>query len=173
MSTPQTVIPIERIASRIFLIRGQKVMLDSDLADLYHVEIRALVQAVKRNSDRFPADFAFQLSRQEFTALRSQIVTLKPAGRGQHRKYPPYAFTEHGVAMLSSVLRSKRAVQVNIAIVRTFVKLRQLLASHRELARKIEEHDQQIAILFDTVQKLLTPPNPPKKNPIGYIRPKQ
>src|SRR5262249_18223212 len=130
------------------------------------------VQAVKRNMDRFPQDFAFQLSLQEFKALRSQIVTLKHAGRGQHRKYLPYAFTEQGVSMLSSVLRSQRAVQVNVAIMRAFVKLRQLLASHQDLARKLEEHDRQIAVLFDAVQKLLAPPPPPKKHPIGYVTPK-
>jgi hypothetical protein len=173
MTTPQTVIPIERIASRIYLIRKQKVMLDSDLAALYAVPAKRLNEQFKRNRERFPEDFAFQLTQQEYHALRSQIATIKRAGRGEHRKYLPYAFTEQGVAMLSSVLRSQRAVQVNIAIVRTFVKLRQILASHRELARKIEQHDQQIALLFDTVQKLLTPPDPPKKNPIGYITPKE
>ena len=172
MTTPQTVIPIERIARRIYLIRRQKVMLDTDLAELYGIPVKRLNEQFRRNRDRFPDDFAFRLSSQELTALRSQIATLKTAGRGQHRKYLPYAFTEHGVAMLSSVLRSKRAVQVNIAIVRAFVKLRQLLATHRDLARKLEEHDRQIAVLFDTVQKLLAPPDPPKKNPIGFITPK-
>ena len=162
------VIPAERIASRIYLIRGEKVMLDSDLAALYGVPTKLLNQAVRRNRDRFPADFIFQLNSEEFTNLRSQIVTSSWGGRRQ----PPYAFTEHGVAMLSSVLRSKRAVQVNIAIIRTFVRIRQILASNRELARKVQEHDRQIATLFDAVEKLLSPPPPPKKNPIGYIRPR-
>src|SRR3569833_683691 len=122
--------PVPLIESRIFLIRGQKVLLDSDLAELYEVSTGALNQAVKRNRERFPEDFMFQLSRQEseeVESLRSQTVILK---RGQHRKYLPYAFTEQGIAMLSSVLRSRRAVEVNIAIMRTFVRLRQLLASH-------------------------------------------
>jgi phage regulator Rha-like protein len=163
------VVPSERIASRIYLIRGEKVMLDADLAGLYEVETRALVQAVKRNPDRFPEDFAFQLTQAEFQNLRSQTVTSSWGGR----RYPPYAFTEQGVAMLSSVLRSKKAIQVNIAIIRTFVKLRQLLASNRELARKVREHDRQIALLFDTVEKLLEPPPPPKKHPIGYIKPRE
>lgn len=163
-------IPLERIANRIYQIRGQKVMLDSDLAEIYGVQTKVLVQAVKRNVDRFPEDFMFQLSEEEFRALRSQIVTLKPAARGQHRKYLPFVFAEHGVAMLSSVLRSKQAIQVNIAIIRTFVRVRQILASNRDLARKVQEHDRQIATLFDTVEKLLTPPPLPKKRSIGYIK---
>ncbi|MGH7814213.1 MAG: ORF6N domain-containing protein [Candidatus Binataceae bacterium] len=168
MTEAASVIPIERIASRIYLIRGEKVMLDSDLADLYGVTTARLNEQFKRNLDRFPAEFAFQLSPGEFRSLRSQIAILKPPRRGQHRKYIPYAFTQEGVAMLSTVLRSKRAVQVNIAIMRTFVRLRQILASDRELARKVAQHDRQIAVLFDTVRKLLTPPAPPKKNLIGF-----
>ena len=170
MTKTQHIIPIERIASRIYLIRDEKVMLDSDLAELYGVPTSRLNEQFKRNIDRFPEDFAFQLTSQEFEALRSQIATLKPAGRGQHRKYRPWVFTEHGVAMLSSVLRSSKAVQVNIAIIRTFVKLRQILASHKDLARKVQEHDRHISILFDTVKKLLAPPPEPKKNQIGFIR---
>jgi hypothetical protein len=173
MAKPQSVIPIERIASRIFLIRGEKVMLDSDLAELYGVPTKRLNEQLKRNLDRFPEDFAFELTIQESESLRSQIATLKTAGRGQHRKYLPYVFTEHGVAMLSSILRSKQAVQVNIAIIRTFVRVRQILASNRDLARKVQEHDCQIATLFDTVEKLLTPPSPAKKHGIGYIRPRE
>ncbi len=145
MAARESIIPIERIASRIYLIRGQKVMLDSDLAELYAVPTGRLNEQVKRNLDRFPDDFAFHLTRQEFDALRSQIAILEAPGRGEHRKYLPFVFTEQGVAMLSSVLRSKRAVQVNVAIMRTFVKLRQILATHRDLARKVEEHDRQIA----------------------------
>jgi hypothetical protein len=166
-------IPTERIERAILLIRGEKVMLDSDLAELYGVATGRLNEQLNRNMDRFPEDFAFRLTTQEFEALRSQIATLKPAGRGQHRKYLPYVFTELGVAMLSSVLGSKRAVHVNIAIMRTFVKVRQILASNRDLARKVQEHDRQIAALFETLEKLLTPPDPPKKHAIGYIRPRE
>ncbi len=173
MVKAQSVIPIERIASRIYLIRGEKVMLDSDLAELYGVTTKRLNEQLNRNIERFPEDFAFRLTRQEFEALRSQIATLKTASRGQHRKYLPYVFTEQGVAMLSSVLRSKSAVQVNVAIMRTFVKIRQILASNRDLARKVQEHDRQIAVLFSTVEKLLSPPDPPKKHGIGYIRPRE
>lgn len=128
-------VPLEFVERRIYLIRGQKVMLDSDLAELYQVETRALIQAIKRNQDRFPDDFMFQLSKEEVASLRSQIV-ISNIGRGG-RRYLPYAFTEHGVAMLSSVLNSKRAVQMNILIIRAFVKLRELLASHKDLADKI------------------------------------
>ncbi|MGH7813746.1 MAG: ORF6N domain-containing protein [Candidatus Binataceae bacterium] len=168
MTKPEPVIPLERIASRIYLIRGEKVMLDSDLAELYGVTTKVLLQAVKRNIERFPDDFLFQFSKAELENWRSQIVTSKPAAKMGLRR-PPYAFTELGVAMLSSVLGSKRAVQVNISIMRTFVKVRQILASNRDLARKIEQHDRQIAVLFETVRKLLAPPPPPKKNPIGYV----
>ncbi|MGD1028907.1 ORF6N domain-containing protein [Candidatus Binatus soli] len=168
MAKPQPVVPLERIANRIYLIRGEKVMLDHDLAELYGVQTKVLLQAVKRNIERFPDDFLFQFSKQELENWRSQIVTSNPTAKMGLRR-PPYAFTELGVAMLSSVLGSKRAVQVNIAIMRAFVKLRQILASNRQLARKVQEHDRKIAILFDTVQKLLTPPEPPKKRPIGYI----
>ncbi len=162
-----SVIPVERIASRIYLIRGEKVMLDSDLAELYGVTTARLNEQVKRNQARFPKDFAFQLSSQEFESLISQIATSN-AGRGGRRKIP-WAFTEHGVAMLSSVLRSKRAVQVNVAIVRTFIKLRQMLATHEDIARKVARHDKEIQILFEQVKRLLLPPDPGKKNPIGFI----
>jgi hypothetical protein len=169
MPKAQTIIPVERIASRIYLMRGEKVMLDSDLAELYGVPTMRLNEQFKRNRDRFPADFAFQMTKQEFESLTSQSA-ISNTGRGG-RRTPPWAFTEHGVAMLSSVLRSKKAVQVNISIIRTFVKLREVLATHKDLARKVEQHDQQIAILFDAVQKILAPPNPPK-HPIGYVPPK-
>ena len=132
-------VPLGLIERRIYVIRAQKVMMDSDLAHLYQVETRALVQAVKRNPERFPEDFMFQLSPEEGESLRSQIV-ISNAARGG-RRYLPYAFTEHGVAMLSSVLNSKRAVQMNILIIRAFVKLRELLASHKALAAKIEKLD--------------------------------
>ena len=166
-----SVIPIERIASAIYLIRDQKVMLDSDLAELYGVTTGALNQAVSRNKDRFPEDFAFQLNDEEFQSLISQTV-ISNTGRGGRRKLPR-AFTQEGVAMLSGILRSKKATQVNIAIMRTFVRLREMLATHKDIARKIEEHDQQIAILYEHVKTLLEPPDPPKKNPIGFIHPKE
>lgn len=145
--------------------------MDSDLALLYGVETRVLVQAVKRNSTRFPAEFMFQLSQEEFDTWRSQIVISNP-GAKKGLRHAPYAFTEHGVAMLSSVLRSKRAVDVNIAIVRTFIRLRQVLATNEELARKVAQHDRQIAVLFEHVQKMLAPA-PVKKNPIGFVPPKE
>ena len=135
-------IPAERIERSILLLRGQKVMLDSDLAELYGVETKTLNRAVKRNLDRFPADFMFRLSADEVEALRFQFGTLK-LGRGQHRKYLPYAFTEQGVAMLSSVLRSQRAVQVNIAIMRAFVRLREILATHKDLALRLDELEEE------------------------------
>jgi len=169
MARPHSVIPVESIASRIYLIRGEKVMLDSDLAELYGVPTSRLNEQFKRNRDRFPPDFAFQLSKDEFDSLMSQIA-ISNAGRGGRRKLP-WVFTEHGVAMLASVLRSKRAVQVSINIVRTFIKVRQILATHRDVARKVEEHDRHISNLYSLVEKLLTLPEP-KKNPIGYIHPK-
>jgi hypothetical protein len=157
--------PIER---RIFLLRGQKVMLSPDLAELYLVETRALVQAIKRNLERFPADFMFQLSVEEFRDLKSQIVTSTWGGL---RRATPYAFTEQSVAMLSSVLRSQRAIQVNIEIMRAFVRLRQMLASHADLARKLEaleeKYDGQFKIVFDAIRELMIPPQP-KRRRIGF-----
>lgn len=166
----------EQIEQVIFLLRGHKVMLDVDLAELYGVETRTLVQAVKRNIDRFPGDFTFQLTADEFeklrvhldaSNLRSQIVISRWGGR----RYPPYAFTEQGVAMLSSVLRSKRAVQVNIEIMRAFVRLRQILSSHKELARKLNElerkYDAQFKAVFDAIRQLMTPPEGKRKH-IGF-----
>jgi hypothetical protein len=164
-------IPMERIARAILLIRGQKAMLDEALAALYEVEVKALNQAVKRNVDRFPDGFMFQLTAEETAFLRSQFVTLK-AGSGRHRKYRPYAFTEQGVAMLSSVLRSKRAVRVNIEIMRAFVQLRQMLSSHADLARKLaaleKKYDAQFKVVFEAIRELMTPPEPPRKRPIGF-----
>jgi len=151
-------IPSERIEKQIYLLRGHKVMLDSDLAALYGVTTFNLNKAVKRNLDRFPEDFCFQLSKKEYEALRFQIGILK-SGRGQHRKYLPYVFTEQGVAMLSSVLHSKRASMVNVAIMRTFVKLRLMLASNRNLARRLEtlekKYDVQFKVVFDAIRKLM------------------
>lgn len=163
------IVPLERIARTIYLIRDQKVMLDFDLADLYGVPTKALNQAVTRNTERFPEDFMFRLSATEVEALnRSQSVT----GSQKHRdpRHPPRAFTQEGVAMLSSVLRSKQAILVNIAIMRTFARLREMLATHKDVARKIEQHDRDIAVLYDYIKRLLGPPAV-RKNPIGYIWP--
>jgi hypothetical protein len=170
---------------RILFIRGQKVMLDFDLADLYGVEARALNQAVKRNAERFPEDFMFQLSEEEAGQLRSQIVIAHETGEEnssqtvmssrKHRgaRYRPYAFTEQGVAMLSSVLRSPRAVQVNIAIMRAFVRLRELLLTNADLARKLDamerKYDAQFKVVFDAIRQLMTPPDPPRRR-IGFHR---
>jgi hypothetical protein len=170
MADTSSLIPVERIASRVYLIRGEKVMLDSDLAELYGVMTGNLNKAVSRNIRLFPPDFMFQLTDTEAESLLFQIGTSKIQSRGG-RRTPPYAFTEQGVAMLSSILRSDRAADINVAIMRTFVRLRQVLATNKDLARKVEEHDQQIAVLFDHVTRLLTPPHPPKKHPIGYVPP--
>jgi len=149
-------------------------MLDRDLAALYQVPTKAFNQAVKRNSDRFPADFMFQLSREEASALRSQVVTLEQ-GHGRYSKYAPYAFTELGVAMLSSVLNSNRAVQMNILIMRAFVRLREILATHQDLAREVEdigrrqnEQGEQIANIIETINQLLLPEPVPPKRRIGF-----
>jgi hypothetical protein len=165
-------IPNARIEQSIFLIRGQKVMLDRDLAALYGVETKVLNKAVRRNLDRFPQDFMFQLSREEAESSRFQFGTLK---RGKNLKYLPYAFTEQGVAMLSGILRSKQAVQVNVAIMRAFVRLRETLALHKELARKladlekrIEGNDASIRSLFEAIRQLMAPPSPPPKPEIGF-----
>jgi hypothetical protein len=165
-------IPLARIERAILLIRGEKVILDSSLAELYGVETKVLNQAVKRNSRRFPEDFMFQLTAEEAAnlfRLRSQIVTLK---QGEHRKYLPYVFTEQGVAMLSSVLHSDRAVRVNIEIMRAFVRLRQMLASNTELARKLDaiekKYDRQFKVVFDTIRRLMAPPPETKRREIGF-----
>ena len=166
-------IPMEIIKGKIYLLRGQKVLLDSDLAELYQVETKRLIQAVKRNIERFPDDFMFQLKDQELGVLRSQIVTLK-SGRGAHRKYTPYVFTEQGIAMLSSVLKSDRAVQVNIAIMRAFVQMRELAASNRELARRLDElekkfagHGRQFVAVFDAIREMVAP-EVKKRRKIGF-----
>jgi hypothetical protein len=172
MTSKQLPIPAERIEKAIFLIRGHKVMLDADLAELYGVTTKRLNEQVRRNLSRFPADFIFQLDGQEASALRSQIATSKE-GRGG-RRYLPYVFTEQGVAMLSSVLNSERAIEVNIAIMRVFVRLREMMATHKELAFKLVEleerlegHDEQIQNIFDAIRQLMTPPEPPRKK-IGF-----
>lgn len=160
-------VPEETLESKIFLIRHKKVMLDRDLAILYGVETKRLKQQVNRNIERFPDDFMFQLTREEFNILKSQIATSSWGGL----RYLPYAFTEQGVAMLSSVLNSKRAIQVNIQIMRTFTKLREMLLTHKELKQKIEsmerKYDYQFKIVFDAIKKLLEPSEKPKSK-IGF-----
>jgi len=171
MTSKQLPIPAERIEKAILLIRGQKVMLDSDLAALYGVETRVLKQAVRRNRKRFPSDFMFELTKEENRSLRSQNVILEP---GRYSKYLPFAFTEQGVAMLSSILNSERAIEVNIAIMRVFVRLREMMATHKELAFKLieleerlEGHDEQIQSIFEAIRQLMTPPEPARKK-IGF-----
>ena len=167
----KALIPVEIIEKKILLIRGEKVMLDSELAELYGVEVKHLKRQVRRNISRFPEDFMFQLLKEEYESLRRHFGTLK---RGEHSKYLPYVFTEQGVAMLSSVLNSERAVQVNIAIMRVFVKIREILSTHKELAhkladleRKIERHDGEIKAVFDAIRQLMIPPEPKRKK-IGF-----
>jgi hypothetical protein len=173
MPAKQALVPAERIDRAILVIRDQKVILDADLASLYEVETKVLVRAVKRNLDRFPEDFLFQLSKEEFEILRCQTGTSSGWGG---RRYRPYAFTEQGVAMLSSVLQSKRAVQVNVEIMRAFVRLRQLLATHADLLRKVEalekKYDAQFKVVFEAIRQLMAPPTPePKKGRIGFHTP--
>lgn len=166
-------VPVERVEKAILLVRGEKVMLDRDLAALYEIPTKALKQAVRRNIDRFPDDFMFVLDKTEFDAWRSQFVTSKSDRTGL--RYPPMAFTEQGVAMLSSVLNSPRAVQVNIAIMRTFVRLRQMLASNSELSRRLEglenKYDRQFKVVFDAIRQLMIPPEPQRKQ-IGFAKKK-
>jgi hypothetical protein len=187
-----TLVPVEHITRSILVLRGHKVLLDTELAALYEVSTKRFNEQVRRNHQRFPADFMFQLTAAELAALRSQIAisnapaalrsqiaTLK-GGRGQHRKYLPYAFTEHGAIMAASILNSSRAVEMSVYVVRAFVKLREVLASNRELAqkldqleRKLQTHDQAIVGIFNTIRKLMAPPPsppppPPKGRPIGF-----
>ncbi len=161
-------VPRERIEQTILLIRGHRVMLSTDLADLYAVEPRALIQSVKRNKDRFPPDFMFQLTEQEFRHLKSQFVISSWGGL---RRAYPYVFTEQGVAMLSSVLRSKRAVQVNIAIMRAFVRLREMIGSNKALARRLtdleKKYDGQFRVVFEAIRELMAEPAP-KSRRIGF-----
>jgi len=168
MPTKTDLIPAANIEKKILLLRGQKVMLDSDLAALYGVTTSNLNKAVKRNAERFPDDFMLRLTPAEYQSLRFQIGILK---RGAHAKYLPYAFTEQGVAMLSSVLRSPRAVSVNIEIMRAFVRIRQWLASNTELAHKLaaleKKYDSQFRVVFDAIRELMRPPAPPRKR-IGF-----
>ena len=180
--TIKTLVPIEVIERKIYLLRGQKVMLDSDLANLYGVTTKRLNEQMRRNIKRFPEDFMFQLTPEEYEFLRSQIATLswsqKGAAKiiakhewGKHRKYLPYAFTEQGVAMLSSVLNSKRAIDVNIRIMRTFVKLREMIATHKDLATKLEalekKYDGRFQVVFEAIRKLMKP-RKSKQRKIGF-----
>ena len=183
---PTSLTEIESVAQHILLIRGQKVMLDADLAELYGVPTKRFNEQVKRNLDRFPADFMFQLTEDEYESLRSQIatlnkyeslrsqfVTLKP-GRGQHRKYLPYVFTEHGAIMAAPILNSPKAVEMSVFIVRAFVQLREMLSTNKEVAaklleleRKVSSHDQAIAGLINTIKQLMMHP-PENSRPIGF-----
>jgi hypothetical protein len=170
MAKKKSLIPAERIEKSILVIRGQKVMLDHDLAKMYGVETKQLKRAVRRNIDRFPLDFMFQLTREEFDNLRSHFGTSSWGGT----RYLPIAFTEQGVAMLSSVLNSKRAIEVNIAIMRVFVRLREMISTHKELAHKLSEleqhleaHDQQIQTIFEAIRQLMSPTEQSKR-PIGF-----
>jgi ORF6N domain-containing protein len=172
MKKEPATIPSERIQSTIYLVRGEKVMLDRDLARLYGVSTKALKQAVRRNISRFPEDFMFVLERGEFNIWRSQFVTSKSDQKGL--RYAPMAFSEHGILMLSSVLQSEKAIQVNIEIMRAFIQLRRMLASNAELSRKLndleDKYDRQFKVVFDAIRELMTPP-PPRIKPIGF-RPK-
>jgi hypothetical protein len=167
--TEKAVILVEQIESIILLIRGQKVILDADLAGLYEVETKTLNKAVKRHLDRFPKDFMFQLTTEEAENLRFQIGTSRRTHGG--RRYLPYAFTEQGVAMLSGILNSTRAVQVNIEIMRAFVRLRQMLSTHKELERKLitleKKYDEQFKVIFDAIRALMATPEKPRKK-IGF-----
>lgn len=179
----------DAIGSQVLLLRGQRVLLAQQLASLYGVETRALNQAVKRNIERFPADFMFQVELEEIESLRSQFVILSESGvalddvsrsqfvslkQGSNIKYLPYAFTEQGIAMLSSVLKSERAIAVNIEIMRTFIKLRSILAEHHELKRKLasleSKYDGQFKIVFEAIRELMSPKDQPKKRRIGFIQ---
>jgi hypothetical protein len=174
MIEKQSIIPSEVIEKRIFLLRGQKVMIDAHLAELYNVPTKSLNLAVKRNSERFPADFMFQQSEEEYLMisahLRFQIETSKQNRRGG-RRFLPYVFSEQGVAMLSGILRSRRAVQVNIEIMRAFVKLRELLATNKDLAHKLAElekkYDAQFKVVFDAIRQVIYAPEKPKRE-IGF-----
>ena len=168
MKKNNAIVPIEHIQSQIIVIRDEKVILDRTLAELYGVETKQLKRAVRRNIHRFPSDFMFELTKEEYESLRYQFGTLK---RGEHSKYLPLAFTEQGVAMLSSVLNSRRAIEVNILIMRAFVRLRGMMSSHKELLRKLEEmemkYDDQFRVVFEAIRQLMTPPEPPRKK-IGF-----
>ena len=173
MPSKKQVTPFEEITYLIYRIRGVNVMLDTDLAHLYEVTTKRLNEQVKRNIERFPEDFAFQLTANEHDSLRSQFAILKTnPGRGRHRKYPPYVFTEQGVAMLSGVIHSPQAIQANIAIMRAFVQMKGLINSNQALSRKItaleKKYDEQFKVVFDAIRKLMIPPEKQKRS-IGFI----
>jgi hypothetical protein len=165
-----TVATTDFIATKIYFLRGEKILFDSDLAALYGLETKVLKQAVRRNMKRFPPDFMFELSDEEWTFLRSQIVTLEK-GRGKYPKYAPFAFTEQGVAMLSGVLNTRRAVETNIAIMRTFVTLRKWMQSNKELAARIRQleskYDEQFSVVFDAIRQLIRQESK-EVRPIGF-----
>lgn len=176
-SQSASLVAVEHIARSILVLRGQKVLLDAELAALYGVNTKRFNEQVRRNRERFPTDFMFRLTTEELTALRSQNATLKP-GRGQHRKYLPYAFTEHGAIMAATVLNSPRAVEMSVYVVRAFVRLRELLTSNKELARRLRElearidkklatHDQAIAAILSAIRELMSSPAP-KRRSIGF-----
>jgi phage regulator Rha-like protein len=172
MAKTSAIVPVERIESRILLVRGRKVIFDSDLAELYGVSTKRLNEQVKRNRDRFPADFMFRLNSEEVKGLRSQSATSNRERGG--RRYLPNAFTEHGAIMAATILNTSRAVEVSVYVVRAFIRLREILATHKELARKlaqleerIEEHDEEIVAIFEAIRELMAPPEKPGKR-IGF-----
>lgn len=185
-TAPAVSLPLETITQRILILRGQKVLIDSDLATLYDVPTKRFNEQVKRNLERFPEDFMFQLTEEEYDSLRSQFATLK-TGRGQHRKYLPYVFTEHGAIMASMILNSPRATQVSVYVVRAFVTLREMIVSNKDLAHRLDEleskadlievkHDNfehntrvQLKQVFEAIRELSAPPETPKKRAIGFI----
>ena len=168
MDPQQSLVPSERIEQSILLIQGQKVMLDSDLASIYGVTTKRLNEQVRRNGDRFPADFMFQLSNEEFQNLRSQFATSSWGGR----RTPPFAFTEHGAIMLASILNSPIAIRASVEVVRAFVHLREILIAHKDLAQKLNElekkYDDQFKVVFEAIRQLMIPPEPEKKTKIGF-----
>jgi hypothetical protein len=173
VASPKALVPTEEITSAILVLRGHRVLLDSELATLYRVTTKRFNEQVRRNRKRFPADFMFQLTAEESSSLRSQFATLKP-GRGQHRKYLPYVFTEHGAIMAATILNSPRAIEMSVYIVRAFVQLRELLASKTPLARKLNElegklknHDEAITAILSTIRELMNS-QPPKRRGIGF-----
>ena len=174
-SASEISVPLERIENRVLLVRGHKMLLDADLASLYGVSTKRFNEQVRRNAARFPEDFVLRLTTEEWASLRSQYATLE-RGRGRHRKYLPFAFTEHGAIMAATILNSSRATAVSVYVVRAFVRLREFIASHKELARRVERHekklashDQAIAGLVDTIRQIMAPPAPPRRRPIGFV----
>lgn len=176
---PRRPLPLDRIENRILLVRERKVLLDSDLAALYGVSTKRFNEQVRRNAARFPEDFVFRLVAEEWNAIRSQFATFEP-GRGRHRKYLPLAFTEHGAIMAATILNSLRAIEVSVHVVRAFIRLREFLAAHRNLARRLDaherklaSHDQAIGSLMNTIRQLMAPAVPASRRPIGFITPEE